>query len=1121
MEHMIDAHNPRPGYRLQKMEVFNWGTFDSSDGRIHSFEPRGRTTLLVGHNGSGKSTLVDALLTLLVDSKTRNYNVAAGAKKTERTAKSYIKGAFSRTADESHVTVSRFLRPKGNHLSAISAVFKDEHLERSFTLTQVLFMKSDADDKIYGFADGEKDLKSVLSGLTHSDQVREHLQRKGYQTTRTYVEYQGWLTKRTSMRGKAIDMFNQTVHVKDIQSLNEFIRKHMLEAHDWREKVKRLLEHFDDLSRAHQELVRARKAEELLLPIERTSQKYLDLSTQVEELECQLEASSTFFAVRTIELLEPELIRQAHVMEELSQLVHRLDEELRIDRETIRQLKNEIEQSGGERLKKIPELIRLEESHLSRKQDEFHRFHERVTQSGIDEIASNDQQFAKVRERLKVVYAQAEGERRKLAKPFETLATEKAELQRKLTHERHELETVERRRTNLPSYLTAIRDQICSDLNLDENELPFAAELISVLPEDRHWESSIEMVFRSFALSLLIPTRLYPRVRSYVERNRLTNRNGDGQRLDYVCTGHHSESAGDRIHPQSVINKLRFRSNHELTPWVRHEVSKRFDFRCCDTDAEFEQVQRMAITANRHVKFNAERHQKDDRDKVSDPRYFVLGWDNTDKKHRLVKHIEKLSYDLSQVNQKLSQVDEQVKIWESKLRAAQDALKLSDFDAIDVNRHQAEIRSLENEKHDLETSNNVVVALKSRLDQIEKREWELNQKRDAAIANKGRLEREIEVVSRWLSNARSEFATAQAAGIVDDQQRLFAAIQESLGSAELNIENLHLTRDQWRRTTDKKLSEARKPLEELSGKLVARMSAYLSEFKESANDLDADVRSIPSFIAILNQLRTEGLPTFEKKFKDRLDDQVSQEIGLFNNELRQECKRIEDKIEQLNHALSAVAYNRGTRMRLQPRRVKDVDVENFRHALNRCLDDSLTPSDDTNEARFLRIRTLVQWLADKERTAWRSKVIDVRNWFDFAAQEIDSQTGVIKSSYDGSSGQSGGEKAKLAFTILVAALAYQYDVDPNGGTAGRFQFVVVDEMFSKVDDHNATFALQLFKQFGLQLLIVAPLDAKARITEPFVDRYLHAVKDAESSKSMLYCMTAQEYEEVAKAFTGT
>jgi uncharacterized protein YPO0396 len=80
--------------------------------------------------------------------------------------------------------------------------------------------------------------------------------------------------------------------------------------------------------------------------------------------------------------------------------------------------------------------------------------------------------------------------------------------------------------------------------------------------------------------------------------------------------------------------------------------------------------------------------------------------------------------------------------------------------------------------------------------------------------------------------------------------------------------------------------------------------------------------------------------------------------------------------------------------------------------------------------------------------------------------------------------------------------------------------VVVDEMFSKVDDQNARYALELFKQFGLQLLIVAPLDAKARVTEPFVDRYLHAVKDSATSRSQLYSMTAQEYEEVVKHFSS-
>ena len=61
---LIEERPPLSGYRLAKLEVYNWGTFD---GGVYSVQPRVQTTLLVGENGSGKSTLVDALLTLLVD----------------------------------------------------------------------------------------------------------------------------------------------------------------------------------------------------------------------------------------------------------------------------------------------------------------------------------------------------------------------------------------------------------------------------------------------------------------------------------------------------------------------------------------------------------------------------------------------------------------------------------------------------------------------------------------------------------------------------------------------------------------------------------------------------------------------------------------------------------------------------------------------------------------------------------------------------------------------------------------------------------------------------------------------------------------------------------------------
>jgi uncharacterized protein YPO0396 len=109
-----DSETALQGYRLHRLEVFNWGTFD---GVVHSMTIDGHTTLLVGQNGAGKSTLVDALLTLLVKpGKSRNYNLAAGAKQTERSEKSYILGAFDRRSqEETNRGAVRYLRDQSTY----------------------------------------------------------------------------------------------------------------------------------------------------------------------------------------------------------------------------------------------------------------------------------------------------------------------------------------------------------------------------------------------------------------------------------------------------------------------------------------------------------------------------------------------------------------------------------------------------------------------------------------------------------------------------------------------------------------------------------------------------------------------------------------------------------------------------------------------------------------------------------------------------------------------------------------------------------------------------------------------------------------------------------------------
>src|SRR5690606_34075673 len=154
---------------------------------------------------------------------------------------------------------------------------------------------------------------------------------------------------------------------------------------------------------------------------------------------------------------------------------------------------------------------------------------------------------------------------------------------------------------------------------------------------------------------------------------------------------------------------------HDLASWVRGEVLRRFNFRCCQSVEEFNDVAGPAMTENRHVKYNSQRHQKDDRPRTVDPRHFVLGWDNTAKKKRIAERIRELEAELAGANEAVENFAGQIAQREQIRRAAQAALEVTDFDAIDVRRHQRKIAALRQEQAELEEANDAVKSLRQRL----------------------------------------------------------------------------------------------------------------------------------------------------------------------------------------------------------------------------------------------------------------------------------------------------------------------------------------------------------------------------------------------------------------------
>ena len=112
------------GFRLVRLEVYNWGTFDE---KIWSLDVDGETALLTGDVGSGKSTLVDALITLLVPPKKVTYNKAADASARERNLVSYVRGYYGQKRTQDGVGQPEALRDK-NQYSVIVGVFSDANL---------------------------------------------------------------------------------------------------------------------------------------------------------------------------------------------------------------------------------------------------------------------------------------------------------------------------------------------------------------------------------------------------------------------------------------------------------------------------------------------------------------------------------------------------------------------------------------------------------------------------------------------------------------------------------------------------------------------------------------------------------------------------------------------------------------------------------------------------------------------------------------------------------------------------------------------------------------------------------------------------------------------------------
>ena len=140
-------------------------------------------------------------------------------------------------------------------------------------------------------------------------------------------------------------------------------------------------------------------------------------------------------------------------------------------------------------------------------------------------------------------------------------------------------------------------------------------------------------------------------------------------------------------------------------------------------------------------------------------------------------------------------------------------------------------------------------------------------------------------------------------------------------------------------------------------------------------------------------------------------------------------------------------------------------------------------------ATVQRIGQLIQRL-DKDPD-WRREVTDIRNWLTFRTQQFYTHDDTPKPGtlLDSTGALSGGEQAKLTYTVLAAALTYQFNISADSRNAKSFRFIMVDEAFSKLDPENSTYLLDLLSSLNFQMLLITP-NSNVKLSQ---DRMSHLI----------------------------
>jgi uncharacterized protein YPO0396 len=1062
-------------WRLARVEVLNWGTFHGH----YSIDIARQGHLFTGASGSGKSSLLDAIATVLTPDKWLRFNAAAqeaSSRTDDRSLVSYVRGAWSKEADE-HLdrAVSTYLR-KGATWSGILLRYENG-ADAPVTLARLFHLRGSSVDK-----NDLKDACFVDRGEVRLLDFREHVEtgieakriKKAWPdavvtTTGSHAAFYSRIRRLLGIGNQnALHLLHKTQSAKNLGSLDQLFRSFMLDEPATFARAKNAVEQFGELNEAHQHVVELRRQAEHLRKLETSITDYETAAATAAEAERLGALIDPFQDQFTLQLAEADRgtlrAQQARAAEESG----RADAARADSEDRLREAERRALQLGGSDAAQLQARLTDAEKAAGDTAARWTRFAEQLASVGIRTPPQDSAEFAELRESSRKTLDEAAPAATHDHADNQNFFTAKAELDT-IDRELTELRT---RKSNLPAALLRARRQLADELGLRETSLPFAGELIEVLPEFAEWTGAIERVLFPLASALLVRDEHLPEVRRRVEQRHL------GARLVFEAVPVLVDAPRAARTERSLLHRIRV-SDGGFREWLQTRVAAEFDYACVDHPDELDTVDR-GVTIGGQVKKSARRYEKNDRYAVTDRSQWILGADNEAKVDLLLERrrdAEKRHTDArARLDLAQSERDAATKrriVLESVLR--QDWLELDRAAAAE--RVRARRRALD----ELTTGNTELHGALDAQQDAQEAFREADAESIRVRLRLGQINDQLSAVEALIS----ELTGRQQTVVLTDAdttalEARYRAVQRKIDRGSIGEVGRKVSDALHREST---AAQAR--LRAAESSFVEGASGFKSRWPAASGDLTVSIDDRAGYRALLEGIIARGLPEHEGNFLKLLRDKSRDLIGHLLSDIRDAPKLVADRIDPVNASLGRSRFDHERYLRIEVKTRRAPEVLQFMADLKTVVDGAWSDEDlPAAERRFAVLNQIMQRLASGESAdaAWKRRCLDTREHVTFMAHEVDV-AGRTVNVHDSSAGLSGGQRQKLVIFCLAAALRYQLAADED--ELPSYATIILDEAFDKADSRYTRMAMDVFVEFGFHMILATP-EKLLQTIEPYV-----------------------------------